>query len=202
MGDVLRRRFWVVNLIVIGAVAGLGAHAVRQALEAGFVPEPIPARLAAGRAAAPARADAKAGRGMLAHNIFCSTCAPLEPDGDPGGEGEAREAQSHLPVTLVGTLVTPEAIRSVAVIRDRGAAPSPEADGARLFPVAAYRPGDRVAGYPAVVERVDARRVYLRVNGRLEYVDLLAPSPARKEPGRGYSRGRGADPRRAPRGAI
>jgi hypothetical protein len=182
----LRRRFWVVNLVVIGSVAALAAHAVRQVLEP--VDEPAALRPTIG-APPPDVGGTKAGRGILAHNIFCSTCPPPGPD-----EGVVREAQSRLPVMLVGTLVTPEALRSVAVIRDRGPAPARQPEGASArYPVAAYRPGDRVAGYQAVVERIDARRVWLRVNGRLEYVDLLAPAP----PGRGAPR-----PTRAPRRAI
>jgi hypothetical protein len=191
MADFLRRHYWGVNLVVIAALAGLGAHAARHILEARFVPVTLPSARPAAVQPPPVEARDKAGHALFANNIFCSTCPPPGPAAGPGGD--AREAQSRLPVTLVGTLITPEAIRSVAVIRDSGPGPAPDPDGGRLFPVAAYRPGDRVAGYAAVVERVDARRVYLRVNGRLEYLDLPTAPPPRKGAHR---------PTRSPRGAI
>lgn len=65
MADFLRRHFWGVELVVIGVLAGLGAHAARHVLEARFLPDAMASSRPTAGHAPWAPADGQARRGAI-----------------------------------------------------------------------------------------------------------------------------------------
>jgi len=195
----LQRHYWVVTLLVLAGGAFFAARATVHLVAGQYlVGAPLPAtwtvRQAPRRAAA--TGHGKSTTAILERNIFCSTCPPIIQDrGEPAGDDEAgKEIPSTLPLELVATLTSSRATWEVAIIKDKGGGEQSAGRGRprRIYPSAAYRTGERLAGYDAEVERIDERRVYLAVADHLEYLDLLKPEKA--------AAGRAPAPRRpAPR---
>jgi type II secretion system protein C len=117
---------------------------------------------------------------LLAHNLFCPSCAPVEvPVAEDGGAinpitGEAEsisggiqpgEVQSTLPLRLVATMESSDPKFSYATLRDE------ETGGA-----GPYWPGDNLRP-TAVLVSVERSYVHLRNGGALEYIELGVEPP-------------------------
>jgi general secretion pathway protein C len=174
MDVLLKKYFWVVNLVVMAICAGLagraGAHYVEQVALMGGDEAPAPRRPLA--PPPEERVRTKEIEGILDRNIFCSTCPPIKPKAEttgPQDDGNAAPQKSSLQLDLVSTMVVPtDEAWSMAVIRDL----STKDHEPQL-----YKRGSSLAGGQAVLVRVVEKRVYLRNSGRLEYLELDGAAP-------------------------
>ncbi|HEX2570254.1 MAG TPA: type II secretion system protein GspC [Polyangia bacterium] len=188
MDVLLKKYFWVVNLVVIATCASLagraGAHYAEQVVLMGGDDAPGPRRPAL--PPPEERPRSKEIEGILDRNIFCSTCAPIKPKADPTGpqdDGNAAPQKSSLQLELVSTMVVPsDELWSMAVIRDL----STKDHEPQL-----YRRGSSLAGGQATVARVVEKRVYLRNSGRLEYLELDGAAPLPQAQNNGIPPGAG-----------
>jgi general secretion pathway protein C len=172
----LRQSFWVVHGIVIAICAMFAGSAVAHLLAASFLGPPPARAPRLGRHNAEFREPrrSKEGTPTLARNIFCSGCAPAPKDKELGGPSDDNSPRpTTLPIELVSTMIAPDDDRwSMAILRDLG---TPQKDPGM------YNKGAKVAG--ARVLKVLPRRVYLRHDERIEYVDLEGPTaPAATSP--------------------
>ena len=168
MDVVLKKYFWVVNLMVIGVCAGFAGRAATHALEGAYLagddarpaihhaPPPPPPRL-----------HGKDSDEIVRRNVFCSGCAPPPPpvatDGS-GGPSSNDPQKSALQIELVSTMVCPsDDAWSMAVLRDLS---TKEKDPAM------FNRGQAVFSSGATVVKVVNKRVYLRNGGRLEYLEM------------------------------
>jgi general secretion pathway protein C len=180
--NVLERYFWVVPLLTVGASAAFAARASMHLLEARYLPnEPPPARSAARPVlpSPPRPPRSKDATGILARNMFCSQCPPIlgEDHGPARDESAGQEIKSTLPLQLVATVTATEPQWSFALLRDTQGREVQNARGqmVKIFPMARYVPGSEVVDHAAVVERIEDRRVYLKVADHLEYLEILGP---------------------------
>jgi general secretion pathway protein C len=168
----LKKYFWVVNLVVIGICAGFAGRAAGHILEGAY--------LAGDDVKAPQRRSApqpvtklhdKSGDLVVSRDIFCSGCVPPKPveaaaDAAPSNEW----TKSALQLELVSTMVCPSDDNySMAVIRDMS---TKEKDPEM------YRRGSTIIGTSASVYRVTARRVYILDGRKPEYLELDGTAPA------------------------
>lgn len=179
MDVILKKYFWVVNLVVIALCAGLAGAAASHLIEQGWLlgaEEAQQASLAARPHApppAPEKVHAKDDELIIKRNVFCSQCKPPEPEqveGDAGG-GSREITKSTLPLELVATMwVEKDPAWSMAVIRDTA---SKEKDAHM------YNAGKILHGTTVVVARVDPHKVYLRNNGRYEFLEIDGANAAK-----------------------
>jgi general secretion pathway protein C len=171
---ILKKYFWVVNLLVIGICAGFAGraagHFVEGAYLAGddakspvrrFTPPPMPPKV-----------HGKEGDLIISRNIFCSGCAPIKPvDKGPGGEGPTDNTpqKTSLQLELVSTMVCPDDDNwSMAIIRDL----STQQKDPGMFAKGAI-----VGESKAEVLKVLSKRVYIKNGGRTEYLELDGAAP-------------------------
>jgi general secretion pathway protein C len=178
----VKKYFWVVNLAVIAACATLGGRAGAH-LITGM------ALLPSGDAPPPARRFAppsepvrtKDVESIVHRNVFCSACKPLAVQGENVAvetpSGPQPPQRTGLNLELVSTMVVPSDERwSMAVIRDL----SSKDKEAAMFAM-----GSKLPGGAAEVLRVIERKVYLRNEGRIEYLELEGannPNPVAATP--------------------
>jgi general secretion pathway protein C len=164
----LKRHFWIVHVAVIAACASLGGRAAAHLVTAAYL-SPPPHHHRASHAPPAEKPHDKDGAVTLARNIFCSGCAPAKstaPAADATDDGAPRA--TTLQLDLVSTMIVPADERwSMAIMRDLST---------REKDPAMFHKGSTIAG--AVVLKVTPRRVYLRNQGRVEYLDLEAPPPS------------------------
>ena len=171
MDVILKKYFWVVNLAVIALCAALGGSAAAHLIEQGWLLGAEEAQQAAAAArphVAPApveKVHSKDDELVIKRDVFCSQCAPPPPEDEAGGAEQSHEiTRSSLPLELVAVMwVENDPTWSMAVIRDTG---SKEKD-ARM-----YNAGKLIDGTTVSVARVDPRKVYLKNNGRFEYLEI------------------------------
>jgi general secretion pathway protein C len=172
MDVILKKYFWVVNLVVIGVCAGFAGRAAGHFAEGAYLAgDDVKAPVRRAPPPPPPKVHAKDGDAIVVRNIFCSGCAPIKPEvTGPGGEGgDIGPQKTSLQLELVSTMVCPDDEKwSMAVIRDLS---TQQKDPAM------YNRGSTVAG--AEVVKVLPKRVYIKNSGRLEYVELEgAAAPA------------------------
>lgn len=165
MENLLRRHFWVVDLIGIAIGAALAGHAVATLIGSTLPRQPPSSPRGQIAPRAPVSAASKSIEGIVGRNIFCATC-----DGAPAPE------RSQRAFTLLAVMFAPppsDPRWSVAVIRDDEAATTgPYGVGARL--------GD------ATIESIAEVYVVLDVGrGRRELLELLRRRPRAPPNGRG-----------------
>ena len=170
MEILLKKYFWVVNLVVIGICAGFAGRAAGHILEGAY--------LAGDDVKAPQRHAApppvtkihdKNGDTIVSRDIFCSGCVPPKPvtptDAAPSNEW----TKSALQLELVSTMVCPsDENYSMAVVRDMS---TKEKDPEM------YHKGSTIGSTGATVYRVTAKRLYILNNGRPEYLELDGNAP-------------------------
>jgi general secretion pathway protein C len=178
--DLLKRYYWGLNLLVIGVSAYFAARASLHVVEAKFLLGEGQQKASHARRASalppPKVAHSKETRAILERNMFCSDCPPFfprdkGPDGDPT---KGQEIKSNLPLALVATLVSTDPAWSFAVIKDTQGRETTDEKGkqVKVFPFAMYARGNRVSHHDATLDRVEERRVYLKVADHVEYLDL------------------------------
>jgi hypothetical protein len=178
--DLIKRYYWGLNLLVIGVSAYFAARASLHVVEAKYLLGEGSQKASLSRRGAvaptPKVAHSKETRAILERNMFCSDCPPIiprdhGPDGDPT---KGQEIKSNLPLALVATLVSTDPEWSFAVIKDTQGREVTDDKGkqVKVFPFAMYSRGRKVSTHDATLERVEERRVYLKVSDHVEYIDL------------------------------
>lgn len=168
METLLRKYLWAIDLAVIALCAVFGARATATIIESSLgrgLPPP------AKRAARPVLANTgtvytKGTDEILRRNIFCSTCPPILDDGKPKTDQTPTNPEpqkSTLPLRLLAVMFAPPPVDpkwSMAIIRDN--------DEKYAGP---YAVGSKIR--EATITDIEETRVYLEINGRKEYLDLI-----------------------------
>src|SRR4051812_37827030 len=154
MEILMKKYFWVVNLVVIGVCASFAGRAAGHILEGAY--------LAGDDIKAPARHSAppattklhdKGGETIVSRDIFCSGCVPPKPTTTTDAAVSNEWTKSALQLELVSTMVCPSDDNySMAVIRDMS---TKEKDPEM------YRKGSTIGASGASVYRVTSKRVYI-----------------------------------------
>lgn len=175
MEILLKKYFWVVNLVVIGICAAFAGRAAGHILEGAYLAgDDIKAP--AHRTAPPpvAKLHDKSGEVIVSRDIFCSGCVPPKPTVESENAAPSHEwSKTTLQLELVSTMVCPSDDNySMAVIRDMS---TKEKDPEM------YHRGSTIGATGATVYRVMSKRVYILNGGKPEYLELegnAAPAPA------------------------
>jgi general secretion pathway protein C len=172
MEIILKKYFWVVNLMVIGICAGFAGraagHLVESAYLAGDDVKQAPTRRAV--MAPQQKLHGKDGEMITSRDVFCSGCAPIKPPEAVAGGPVSNEWQkTTLQIELVSTMyVQGDDQWSMAVIRDMS---TKEKDPDM------FNKGMTIGSTGATVEKVLPKRVYLLNAGHREYVELEGTAP-------------------------
>jgi general secretion pathway protein C len=173
MNVVLRKYFWIFNLLVITACAYFVASSIHSCAMIGRPWMSAPKRaLRSSRLPAAGLRRSRDVTGILARNIFCSSCEPAaevavktsSPDPAAGGAPVAGGAavKSTLNLQLIATLVSDQDKKwSYAALLH------PDDNKTRLYGI-----GKKLVGIDATIVDVRERRVLLSREGRTEYIDL------------------------------
>ena len=170
METLLRKYLWAIDLAVIALCAMFGARATATIIESGLTRGlPPPAR----RAARPMTAVnttiySKQTDEILKRNMFCSTCPPILGGKDPVvAPVDPPPQRSALPIRLLAIMYAPPPVPpqwSMAILRDN--------DEKYAGP---YAVGSKIR--EATITDIQETRVWLEVNGRKEYLDLIDKGP-------------------------
>jgi general secretion pathway protein C len=180
MDVILKKYFWVINLVVLGICAAFAGRAASHFMEAawltddpnsfrrrtGFLPPP------------PLKQHGKDPDDMVKRNVFCSGCAPPPPPSTevatPPTELLNTPKKTSLQLELVSTMLCPEDDNwSVAIIKDTA---SKEKDSAM------FNKGKEIFTSKAIIEKVFQKRVYFRNAGQLEYLEMEGAPPVGAPP--------------------
>jgi general secretion pathway protein C len=167
----LKKYFWVVNLVVIGICAAFAGRAAGHILEGAYLAgDDIKAPLRHAALPPLSKLHDKSGDAVVSRDIFCSGCVPPKPTATSENATPSNEwTKTTLQLELVSTMVCPsDENYSMAVIRDMS---TKEKDPEM------YHRGSTIAATGAAVYRVMSKRVYLLNAGKPEYVDLDANAP-------------------------
>ena len=197
MSLLLRKYFWVLNLLTIAVCATFAASALGKLVET-KIPRAKVQRI---QAPPPDLNQSISGpqdrdiTSILTRNIFCSTCEEVTEKPDQPGENGATndEPRNNEPVRtslnlrLLATLVSDDKAWSFAVIKDTSAGDADVKAPKNQPTQGIIAIGDTVPGNSrAVVTDVMERRVLLLNGGRNEYLDLLEqaerPQPTALQP--------------------
>jgi len=171
MDVILKKYFWVLNLAVIGVCAGFAGRAASHVLEGAYLagddPKPPTRR---STSSAPVKTRTKDTEDLVKRNVFCSGCTIAPPvDTKATGPASNEPQKSTLQLELISTMVVPsDPIWSVAVIRDLAG---------KEKETGAFYKDKKIFATDAIVEAVQRKRVYLRNQGRLEYLELDGAAP-------------------------
>jgi general secretion pathway protein C len=173
MDVLLKKYFWVINLVVVALCAIFFGRAVSHFIEGGFLAgdDVRPTNSLRRPPPPPAKARTKEADEIIKRNVFCSGCAPPPPPTAEAAGPQSNEPQkTSLQLELVSTMVAPsDDAWSMAVLRDLS---TKEKDPAM------FNRGQTIFGTGATVVKVVNKRVYIRNGGRLEYVEMEgAPAP-------------------------
>jgi general secretion pathway protein C len=174
MDVLLKKYFWVVNLVVVGICATFAGRAITHSLAGAYLAGDD-ARPTVHHSAPPpvVKVHGKDSEEIVKRNVFCSGCAPIVATPATTSGPDSNEPQkTSLQLELVSTMVCPsDDAWSMAVIRDLS---TKEKDPAM------FNRGQPVFTTGATVVKVVNKRVYLRNGGRLEYAEMegAAPPPA------------------------
>jgi general secretion pathway protein C len=174
MEILLKKYFWVINLLVVGTCAAFAGRAAGHMIEGAYLTGgddlKAPPRRVVPVASAQKTHD-KTGDAIVTRDIFCSGCMPAKATTETAASGpQSNEPQkTTLQLELVSTMVCPaDESWSMAVIRDLS---TKEKDPAM------YNKGASIAATGATVVKVLPKRVYLRNAGHLEYVEMEGATP-------------------------
>jgi len=172
METLLRKYLWAIDLAVIAICAIFSARATATLIQTRITRMTPPVR-SAPRPTPVASTGTVYDKGIeqiLNRNIFCSTCPPIlakTPEPSAGPQADPAPQRTTLPLKLLAIMYAPPPADprwSIAVIRD--------VDEKSAGP---YSIGSKIR--EAVVSHIDDDRVYLDINGRKEYLDLLDKAP-------------------------
>ena len=176
MEIILKKYFWVVNLVVVAVCAGFAGRAAGHFVEGAYLAgDDIKAAARHGAPPQLPKMHGKDGDVIVSRDIFCSGCAPPKPAEEDTTEAVSNEWQkTSLQLELVSTMVCPSDDNwSMAVIRDLS---TQQKDPAM------YNKGATIGTTGAVVIKVTSKRVYFKNGNRNEYVELEGKAPAAAAP--------------------
>lgn len=171
MEIILKKYFWVVNLVVIAICAAFAGRAAGHILEGAYLAgDDIKAPTRPHAPPQAQKAHGKDGETIVSRDIFCSGCAPPKPEvADTSGPVSNEWQKSTLQLELVSTMVCPSDDNySMAIIVDNT---SPHKDPAM------YHRGSVIGSTGAEVIKVTSKRVYLKNGNRNEYLELEGNAP-------------------------
>lgn len=171
MEILLKKYFWVVNLVVIGICAAFAGRAAGHILEGAYLAgDDIKAPARHSGPPPTAKMHDKSGEVIVSRDVFCSGCVPPKPTVTSENATPSNEwTKTTLQLDLVSTMVCPSDDNySMAVIRDMS---TKEKDPEM------YRRGSTIGATGATVYRVLSKRVYILNAGRPEYVELEGNPP-------------------------
>ncbi|MCU0620048.1 MAG: hypothetical protein MUC69_00940 [Gemmatimonadales bacterium] len=180
MLELLQRYYWAFTLLTIAACSAFAGHAAVHLAEGALLAnEPAPSPQPRGMPAPTPSwqpGHSKETTAILRRNIFCSSCPPIL-DGDTrvaADDDDGKEIESSLPFKLVATITSPDPEANFAFVRTTEGLETRNARGqvVRVYPLSMVVPGRTLPDRAAVVERIEERRVYLKVNNHLEYLDI------------------------------
>ncbi|HEX4460365.1 MAG TPA: type II secretion system protein GspC [Polyangia bacterium] len=173
METILKKYFWIVNLMVIGVCAGFAGRAAGHLVESAYLAgDDVKQPMNRHPVMAPQqKVHAKDGETITGRDIFCSGCAPIKVEEPKPGDPISNEwTKTTLQIELVSTMYVPDDDKwSMAVIRDM----TTKEKDAEMF-----NKGMTIGTTGATVEKVLPKRVYLLNAGKREYVDLDANAAA------------------------
>ena len=180
MDVLLKKYFWVLNLLVLGICAAFAGRAASHFIEAAYLAGDDAQLIRRRPTFAPplAKQHGKEPDQIIKRDIFCSGCTPPPAVAASAAavtpqEELNKEKKSTLQLELVSTMMCPqEEAWSMAIIRDLS---TKEKDAAM------FNKGKSIFETKAIVEKVVPKRVYFRNAGQLEYLELDAaavPPPA------------------------
>ncbi len=163
----LKKYFWVINLVVIGICAGFAGRAAGHILEGAYLAgDDIKAPLRHATPPPVQKAHEKGGEVIVSRDVFCSGCVPPKPIATAGENAAPSNewTKSSLQLELVSTMVCPSDDNySMAIVRDMS---TKEKDPEM------YHRGSTIGTTGASVYRVTSKRVYILNGGRPEYLEL------------------------------
>jgi len=175
MDVILKKYFWVINLVVLGICAAFAGRAASHFLEAAYLTDDPTTFHRRGPYSAPTvmKQHGKDPDELVKRDIFCSGCVPppvvATETAAPPAEELNRPKKTSLQLELVSTMVCPTDDNwSVAIIKDLA---GKEKDSAM------FNKGKEIFTTKATVEKVFPKRVYFRNNGQLEYLEIEGAAP-------------------------
>jgi general secretion pathway protein C len=172
MDVILKKYFWVVNLLVLGTCAAFAGRAASHFIEATYLASDdaqVIRRRPPMMSPQQQKQHGKEPDEISHRDIFCSGCTPPPPPVEAGKVITPKEQldnpkKSSLQLELVSTMICPEdEFWSMAIIRDLS---SKEKDSSM------FNRGKSIFETKAVVDKVVPKRVYFRNEGQLEYLEL------------------------------
>jgi len=167
METLLRKYLWAIDLAVIALCSIFSARATATLIQSRLSHMAPPPKSAprAPLTTASNTVYSKQVEEILKRNVFCSTCPPIlgGPPKAETGPVETPLQRTSLPLKLLAVMFAPRPADprwSMAIIRDT--------DDKSVGP---YSIGSKV--HDATVTDIDETRVYLDVQGRKEYLDLI-----------------------------
>src|SRR6478736_2927162 len=122
MDVLLKKYFWVINLLVVGLCAVFMGRAGTHFIEGGYLAgdDARPSMAARKPRPAPPKLHSKEADEIIKRNVFCSGCAPPPPAVADANAPSSNEPQkTSLQLELVSTMVAPsDEAWSMAVLRD------------------------------------------------------------------------------------
>ena len=171
MEILLKKYFWVVNLVVIGICAAFAGRAAGHIVEGAYLAgDDVKAPVRHTAPPPPSKLHDKGGEMIVSRDVFCSGCVPPKPVASAENAAPSNEwTKSTLQLELVSTMVCPSDDNySMAVIRDMS---TKEKDPMM------YHRGSTMAPSGATVYRVTSKRVYILNGGKPEFLELDGSAP-------------------------
>jgi len=172
MEIILKKYFWVVNLLVIGICAGFAGRAAGHFAEGAYLAgDDIKTPVRHAPPPPPPKVHGKEADAIVTRNVFCSGCAPIKPvETTAGGApSDSSPQKTSLQLELVSTMVSPDDEEwSMAIIRDLA---TQQKDPGM------FNRGATIGTSGATVKKVLPKRVYIVNGGRIEYLELDGAAP-------------------------
>jgi general secretion pathway protein C len=167
MEIILKKYFWVVNLLVIGICASFAGRAAGHFIEGAYLTGDD-TKVAVRRFTPPPpvqKVHGKEGEAIVSRNIFCSGCAPIKPAASSSDAPADNSPQkTSLQLELVSTMVCPDDDNwSMAIVRDLTTTQKDPGMFAK---------GAQIGATGAEVMKVLSKKVYIKNGGRVEYLEL------------------------------
>jgi len=174
MDVLLKKYFWVVNLVVVAICGTFTGRAVSHILQGAYLAGEDPRPPRHNSVAPVARVHNKDIEDIVKRNVFCSGCVPEIPKGASGPVGDGSPQKSALQLELVSTMVCPTDDNwSMAVVKELSTKEKDAAMVSRGSPLFATN---------ATVIKVVSKRMYLKNGGNIEYLEMegaaAPPKPA------------------------
>src|SRR4051812_42515396 len=170
MEILLKKYFWVINLVVIGICAGFAGRAAGHIVEGAYlVGEDVKAPMRHTTPPPVTKVHDKNGDVIVSRDVFCSGCVPPKPVTSTDTAPSNEWTKSTLQLELVSTMVCPtDDNYSMAVIRDMS---TKEKDPAM------YHRGSTISPSGATLYRVTSKRAYILNGGKPEFLELDGNAP-------------------------